>query len=213
MDDYSAIGAWKAGLENEKERYQRKAIEAMKSTDEYQSAVEADNMAKVGELIMRAKVQGMNEYNATKGAQLARESELALANDILLDTETDEAYWDAGYRKGQQFSKGLMAGRAANSTYTGDVEGIASLEFKPEGPGFAFGLNHVPRDNFPALLHQGERVLTASEAQSADQGGRSVIVDKLADTLVVREEADIYKIASALVREISRGSALALPAM
>ena len=37
--------------------------------------------------------------------------------------------------------------------------------------GFAGGLNYVPYDNFPALLHQGERVLTAAENASGAYGG------------------------------------------
>ena len=32
------------------------------------------------------------------------------------------------------------------------------------GSGYAYGLDYVPYDNFPALLHQGERVQTAAEA-------------------------------------------------
>lgn len=219
MDDYSAIGAWKAELENEKERYQREAIEAMKQTLEYQEAEAKGDAAKMGELLMRAKVQGMNEYNASEGAQLLLESELSLAGAIREDTESNQAYWDAGYRKGQEFSKGLLAGRLGGSmdpltgnryynggeTVTDEWGNLLSIQGK------AFGLTRVPRDNFPALLHQGERVLTASQAREDDQESRSVIVDKLADTLVVREEADINKIATALARELSRSSALALP--
>ena len=36
----------------------------------------------------------------------------------------------------------------------------------------AFGLNRVPYDDYAALLHEGERVLTAQEARAQDQGGR-----------------------------------------
>ena len=34
----------------------------------------------------------------------------------------------------------------------------------------AFGLDRVPYDDYPALLHEGERVLTASEARAQDAG-------------------------------------------
>ena len=34
---------------------------------------------------------------------------------------------------------------------------------------FAYGLDYVPYDEFPALLHQGERVLTAAEARTMDR--------------------------------------------
>ena len=105
MDEANrAIGAWQAELENAKEQYQREAVEAMMETDEYQQAQAEGDAAEMGRLIMQAKVQGMNEYNASEGAQLALESELALAAAIRDDARSDQAYWDAGYRKSQEYS-------------------------------------------------------------------------------------------------------------
>lgn len=63
----------------------------------------------------------------------------------------------------------------------------------------AFGLARVPYDNYPALLHEGERVLTKQESNSM---GGSVTIPKLADTIVVREQADIDKIADALSKRL-----------
>ena len=40
----------------------------------------------------------------------------------------------------------------------------------------AFGLNYVPYDNFPALLHQGERVQTAAEARADKGAGRQITI-------------------------------------
>ena len=68
-----AIGAWKAELENQKEQYIRDAMDAMMASDEYQTAKAEGDAAEMGRLIMEAKVQGMNEYNASDGAQLALE--------------------------------------------------------------------------------------------------------------------------------------------
>ncbi|UQT47499.1 hypothetical protein M5E87_21365 [Flavonifractor plautii] len=68
MDEANrAIGAWQAELENAKEQYQREAVEAMMETDEYQQAQAEGDAAEMGRLIMQAKVQGMNEYNASEG--------------------------------------------------------------------------------------------------------------------------------------------------
>ena len=40
-----------------------------------------------------------------------------------------------------------------------------------EGDGYATGLNYVPYDEFPAILHRGEAVLTAAEARIWRNGG------------------------------------------
>lgn len=65
--------------------------------------------------------------------------------------------------------------------------------------GYAYGLDRVPYDGFPALLHEGERVLTASEARQTEGGGVSVKVS--VGQMVVREEADVQKVAEALLEE------------
>jgi len=90
--------------------------------------------------------------------------------------------------------------------------------------GHAVGLNRVPRDNYPAMLHQGEKVLTAQEVRQGkgDNGnlnlemlisrivgligktGKEVRVEiaKIADSIIIREEADIYKIADAIAEKL-----------
>lgn len=67
----------------------------------------------------------------------------------------------------------------------------------------AFGQSFVPYDNFPALLHQGERVLTASEARAADRGSIPPITIT-GNSFSVREEADIDKIAVALAQQLAK---------
>ena len=109
-----AIGTWKAELENQKEQYIRDAVDAMMASDEYQSAKAAGDAAEMGRLIMQAKVQGMNEYNASDGAQEALAAEKALVDGIRDDTSLNQDYWDAGYEKGQWFTKGLVASIGGN---------------------------------------------------------------------------------------------------
>ena len=201
-----AIGAWKAELENSKEKYIRDAMDAMMASDEYQTAKASGDAAEMGRLIMEAKVQGMNEYNASDGAQLALESEKTLVDSIRNDTSLNQDYWDAGYEKGNWFTKGLAAGVTDGWSITEtltpeeaskDAERLQTL--KDLGL-YATGIDYVPYDNFPALLHQGERVQTAVEARSEDAGSGGVQIVMYGTT--IREDADIDRVASALLEKM-----------
>ena len=197
-----AIGAWYAHLDNEKERYRREAEAKMKESDEYQQAKAEGDAAEMGRLIMQARVQGMNEYNASDGAQEALAAEKALVEGIRGDTALRNDYWDAGYEMGQEYSKGWAAGRAANPVEVEyfDVTGGHQSYRR------AMGQQVVPYDNFPALLHQGERVLTASQARAADRGmGVNVT---FSGPVTVREEADLDRLAAKLAANVVRAAEL-----
>lgn len=188
-----AIGAWKAELENSKEQYIRDAVDAMMGTDEYQAAKEADNAAEMGRLIMEAKVKGMSEYNASEGAQLALESEKALVDAIRDDTSTNQNYWDAGYERGNWFTKGLAASIK--------IEGVPRVKGTWEWDSsdwtdynsHDYGLKYVPYDGYPAILHEGERVMTAAENRSSTES--SIVVQVSGNEFIVRGEDDIDAIA------------------
>lgn len=229
-DAYGMIGQWKASLENLAEQYEREALDAVMTGSisdlwadssqrerleelaaEYQQALadyEAGSEeagAAMGKLLAEAQVMAQNEYNASDGAQLALQAQLELADQIREDTTSNSAFWDAGYQKGQEYSKGLVNGMkddfketlaAANKGYYA----AASGEYDGPAPKYAYGLQRVPYDNFPALLHEGERVLTASEARtmSAGSGGVTIQVGQLS----VREEADVDRVAEALYERL-----------
>lgn len=72
--------------------------------------------------------------------------------------------------------------------------------------GHASGLSYVPYDNYPALLHRGETVLTRAEADQHRASGGSVTIAKLADTIIVREDTDIDKIANALAAKLRQSA-------
>lgn len=193
-----AIGAWKAELENSKEQYVRDAMDAMMSSEEYQTAKAEGDAAEMGKLIMQAKVQGMNEYNASEGAQLALASERSLVETIRNDTVLNQDYWDAGYEKGQEFTKGLAAARTANNSVYGP--GGTYTWNSSQWSSRATGIDYVPYDNFPALLHQGERVQTAVEARSEESGTGGVQIVMYGTT--IREDADIDRVAAALLQKM-----------
>lgn len=180
-----AMGAFQAELENSKEQYIRDAMDAVLNSEEYKAAMESgtdEGYAEAGRMLMEAKVRGMNEYNASEGAQLMLEYEKTMAETIRNDAATNDAYWDAGYQMGQVYSKGLAAGRLATPEVeiSGGIEGISDEKaeeiYRKTGGlvdvrrdtspnGKAFGLSNVPRDGL-YYLHQDERVQTAQEARS-----------------------------------------------
>ena len=85
-----------------------------------------------------------------------------------------------------------LADRLGNDSILGKLLG---------GRQHAAGLERVPYDGYAALLHEGERVLTAREARQADQGGGAQVTIT-GNTFQVRQESDIDAIAEALYRKL-----------
>lgn len=196
-----AIGAWKAELENQKEQYIRDAVDAMMASNEYQSAKAAGDAAEMGRLIMQAKVQGMNEYNASEGAQEALAAEKALVDGIRDDTSLNQDYWDAGYEKGQWFTKGLLSAIGGNYVEYESLPGDISYN-ADTGNSHAYGLKYVPYNGYPAMLHQGERVLTAEESRRQSRSGAGGLSVTITGPVTVRQDSDIDAIVMRLADEI-----------
>lgn len=203
-----AIGAWQASLENQKEQYIRDAVDAAMESDEYQQAKAVGDAAEMGRIIMEAKVQGMDEYNASEGAQLALESEKALIAGIREDASLKTDYWDAGYEMGQEYSKGLEAGRAdalksSGFSYAAVVGSSMNVRAGSGIKGrYAYGLDRVPYDNYAALLHEGERVLTAREAREQDRSDTRPFQVNISGNWTVRTDEDVDAIATAILRKV-----------
>lgn len=183
-----AMGAWQAELENSKEQYQREALSAVLTGAkasifseekqarlnelhiDYQLAEAEGDAAEQGRLLAEARVLAQGEYNASEGAQLMVQYEKELAAAIRDDAASNDAYWDAGYRKGQEYSKGWAAART--SQWIQDVPDENTVAGRVRARNhyrYAYGLDRVPYNDFPALLHEGERVLTAQEARAQDR--------------------------------------------
>lgn len=197
-------------------KYGKETVEELsKMINEYAEAESSGTEeagAKMGEILSKAEIMAINRYHADEGYQLLQQSNLSLADGIRQDTALQDEYWNAGYQMGQQFSKGMSAAIQSQKLDAVGISGTNQWYFANNPnlanyvtngklnsvSGKAFGLPYVPYDNYPALLHQGERVLTASEAR----GYQNTPNVNISGNFTVREDADIGKIAKALAHEI-----------
>ena len=68
----------------------------------------------------------------------------------------------------------------------------------------AYGLGRVPYDNYAALLHEGERVLTASQARAEERGGPTVQVTVTGNNFYGSDAAMEDRVAQKVAREVAR---------
>lgn len=204
QEAYTAIGAWKASLENAKEQYIRDAMNDAMGSEEYKTAEAEGDAAEMGRILMKAKIDGMNEYNANEGKDEELAQELSLIESVRDDTTLNNSYWDAGYTLGQEFSKGRAAA-TTDSAWADAVNNFNSGYTKHRsGHQRAMGIDYVPYDNFPALLHEGEKVLTAGEARQEKNGVGGIQI--VMNGTVIREEADVQRIAQEMLNKLEEAN-------
>lgn len=216
------IGQYQASLENAREEALRNARDTAMSTDEYKKAEMEGDALTMGRILAEARAKGENEYMASDGYQAMQSSNLTMIQNIREDTALKDEYWNTGLVMAQEFSKGFasvtanavqnaltpgsrsssLVGDASEDTETAKSMFAISqaLLGGSKAPGKAFGMNYVPYDNFPALLHQGERVLTASEAR-ATANPSSVNVN-ITGPITVRNDGDVEAVGNMVVSKI-----------
>lgn len=179
--------------------------------------------------IMKAKIIAGNEYKLTEGYQLELQGNLDLIDSIQTDSVLNKAYYDTGYKFGQKLSEGTLD--AVKSAYKKGLhpdsllpwassENVINAKdgtkvYLPTGhakeiglggmASHATGLNRVPYNNYAALLHEDERVLTGVEARS-QKGNSGVVVT--GNTFYVRKESDIDEIAGRLYQKMKQADAV-----
>ena len=199
------IGEWQASLENEKERLLREKMDEVMTSDAF---AEADSVEK-RRMLAAAQAEANAAYLESEGYQLQQEANEKLVDDIQVAMK--DVYLDAGYNMGLKFSEGVAnaikdaGGGVANVIAAELGGGYSGVSPRMEHErGYAYGIQRVPYNNFPALLHEGERVLTASQAREWRAGAT---VQVTGNSFIVREEADIDRIAAALAEKIADAQA------
>ena len=232
---YRSIGEWKAELENSKFEIENDIMNAVMTGDalqldygDAQASIEQSVQQmqeeyrlagdETGKILMQAEVLAMDAFNSSEDAQIALEAQRTLASNIRNDAAAKDEFWNGGHEMALEFSKGWASTvhlSVPAPTYVTDTEftsgggtlggGYISSRGTSTGSSNAFGLNRVPYDDYPALLHEGERVLTASQAREQDagkapaSGGQIVITG---NSFSVRDDSDIQKIAAELLHQI-----------
>lgn len=216
---YRLIGVYKGDLQNAQEQAWIDAMTGAMESDEYLKAAAEGDGAKMGEILAAAEAEAETAYREGPAYQKYLETEKSTVQRLQVALADD---WENfGYEMGLVFTKGRMAANAAyieqeqkriGYTPGAGVEYASNYEYGGAGnfssplsgneSSDAYGLSYVPYDDYPARLHEGERVLTAAEARAYNTGGGGAVVQKLADTIVVREDADIDRIASELARKL-----------
>lgn len=211
---YSAIGTLEAQLQNvfDKELYKKyedimnsEAGKIVAAIPEGATELTEEQMNAAREVqtrIATAKAEAEAEYMKTEGFEMRQQTEKDIISS--LQEAVLPVWYQYGYNLQLELNKGRMAaGTVSYSDTPGALQrGNAVTNFVDKlwhFGGNAFGLTDVPYDNYPTLLHQGERVLTASEARRYD-GGKGIVIT--GNTFTVREEADISRIAGELLRGI-----------
>ena len=182
-----------------KERYEA-------SRDENGNATDAEAGEKIEAIFETAEGMAQGYFdNSAEMKQLAEieRDEVAMIRENMVGL-TDIV--QNIYLQTQELSKGmgstvsvnvdpLSLVKSAVRADAGDYEGISLLNAGGQGGGdadgagkaltgsktgsksHAFGLNRVPFDDYPALLHEGERVLTAREAREQDRAEEFKLID------------------------------------
>lgn len=139
--------------------------------DQYQTATEEDKAviaAQIEALMEDAQAMAESNYNASDMAQQLREVELDQIEAIRENTAAlGNAAWSGAYSVQQEKSKGAYGDFWETGYIPGDISYNADLD--PSLNQHAFGLDRVPYDGYPAILHEGERVLTAAQAREQDR--------------------------------------------
>ncbi len=204
---YAMVGAYEAEMENQ---YQQSIIKAM---EEATALIEEKGLEGIeAEKVMwEAKTNAEIVYKNSEEYMKKLEAERSLVEQIQGALTESGEYVRFGKEMSDQFSMGFQDGLLANMKNDGFWSAVNSLfadNYKGTPGGFdgshASGLRYVPYDGYLAQLHEGEQVLTRQQAES--RGSQSVVIPKLADQIIVREDADIDRIAAAIIQNIAVAS-------
>lgn len=222
---YAMAGKYEAELENQREQSLINAIKKMYESDAYKKAIANGDDLEAERLIWETKVKAEIDFKNGPEAQKKAAAEQSLIKSVQDKLVQDGDYVAFGKAMADQFSIGWSG--AVRQTIQSDMsEAAKTAVIQKQGNWFqrtglhiknalqksavahphADGIARVPFDNYPAMLHEGERVLTRAEVNQQNNGNGSVTIAKIADSVVIREEADIDKVARAFAQKLQHAA-------
>ena len=182
--------------------------------------------AELEKLYETAQTLGTAYFENSDEVAMLNRIEEAEVNAICENTAELKEATQASYRMSQVMSRGLASTFKPSFFTLGDyeddggnlhlVDESSTSGWYDDGGNFhphAFGLDRVPYDGYPALLHQGERVLTASEAraQDAGQGAAPIQIPITGNTFMGLPEEVADQIAGIIARKMKQAAIAAAP--
>lgn len=161
MEDYKS-GNDEAGVKMDSiiTTAQGLADEQFKASDLYQQDLEAQENSLTA---LRENTAAFQAASAAYSLSQSRTPGMATVPIGSGSGGTDKSYASKVGSLTQQANPGAFSSYAAARSY-------------------AYGLDRVPYDNFPSLLHEGERVLTAREARAQDQQTPTISISVTGNT-------------------------------
>lgn len=203
-------GEDKEKLQAMREEYSRAMYQY--NNGDQEAGLKLENIKENAQALAKAAFEASDAYQSYQKAELDQ------IGSIREDVAGLRAAWAAGLKIQNAFSIGLggpVVGsltnpqRSAGSTDMTATEREEVIQRQRGNPQrsrpHAYGLNRVPFDGYPALLHQGERVQTAEEARRSERR-TAPTVQITGNQFSVRSEEDIDAIAARLAEEIAARS-------
>lgn len=182
----------------------RELADAQEAGDE-QRAMEAG--ARISEIYDEAQALVESAQDVDERLQVWDDMAVKLVEGTGTIVRILEAYKDS-WAVSKAAEKGLYAQKYDDVIRAVTPDEPEILSYVPLGidemPNFrsAVGKSVIPYDDFPLLAHEGEMLLTASEAREYKSSGGGAPITITGNTFVVRQESDIGAIAAELARQI-----------
>lgn len=196
---YRLMGEWQAELENQREKKLRDTMVNVMTSKEYLAAEAEGNGAEMGRIMYQAKTAAEVAFREGPEYQQQLAAEQAAVQGI--QGEMADSYENFGRTMALAFNKGLNSVPKDFSSFAPSyiMPGPSTGTKSEGGKKKAFGMNRVPYNDYPAILHEGERVLTASQARQ-QSAPPQITIHVSGNT--VRSDNDIDMIVNRIVAQL-----------